>query len=72
MLCQELEVNDYTDLLAKVRKLKIKHKQYKKEKKLIVNMKMLVKDSNGLSGNLMNPDPQKTNFSTIDTNNIKR
>ena len=55
MLCQELEVNDYTDLLAKVRKLKTKHNKYKKEKKLITNMKMLVKDSNGL-----NIDSQKT------------
>jgi len=48
-LCQELEVSDYSDLLAKVRDLKANQNKVKKEKRLLTNMKMLVKDSHELT-----------------------
>ena len=48
-LCQELEVGDYSDLLAKVRELKQNQSKVRKEQRLITNMKMLVKDTQKLT-----------------------
>ena len=42
-------MTDYTDLLSKVRELKSNQNRFKKEKRLIANMKMLVKDSHELT-----------------------
>lgn len=42
-------MGDYSDLLAKVQELKKSQSKHKKEKRLVKNMKMLVKDSNELS-----------------------
>jgi len=73
-LCQELEVSDYSDLLAKVRDLKANHNKVKKEKRLLTNMKMLVKDSHELTSigsRIGNASPSLQNqtipkFATID------
>lgn len=72
-LCQELEVYDYSDLLAKVRDLKANQNKVKKEKRLLTNMKMLVKDSHELTsigGSRISPGLQNNQtipkFATID------
>lgn len=44
-------MNDYSDLLAKVRELKANQNKFKKEKRLITNMKLLVKDTHDLTSN---------------------
>ena len=48
-------MTDHSDLLAKVRELKANQKKVKKEKRLLTNMKMLVKDSHELTTSLGTP-----------------
>ena len=44
-LCLELDVENYTELHAKVRELKANQRKLQKDKRLVTNMKMLVKDT---------------------------
>ena len=41
----ELDVENYTELHDKVRELKANQRRFQKEKRLITNMKMLIKDT---------------------------
>lgn len=67
-------MTDCSDLLAKVRELKVNQNKFKKEKRLITNMKLLVKDSNQLTAATATAQakPQQqvitspTHFATID------
>ena len=44
-LCLELDVENYTELHAKVREMKANQRKLQKDKRLVTNMKMLVKDT---------------------------